>query len=56
MSTAPLEIPEPRVRILIADDQPFIRKLVRSTLEAHPDFEVCGKWKTAVKPWTRLDK
>jgi len=31
------------VRVLIADDQPVIRKLVRSTLQSHPHFEVCGE-------------
>src|SRR6266404_5102596 len=32
-----------RVRILIADDHPGIRMRVRSTLERHPHFEVCGE-------------
>jgi DNA-binding NarL/FixJ family response regulator len=32
-----------RVRILIADDHPVIRKRVRSILENHPRFEVCGE-------------
>ena len=32
-----------RVRILIADDYPAIRKSVRSTLEDNPRFEVCGE-------------
>lgn len=32
-----------RTRILIADDQPAIRKMVRSTLEHHTNFEVCGE-------------
>jgi two-component system, NarL family, nitrate/nitrite response regulator NarL len=32
-----------RVRILIADDHPVIRKMVRSTLQGHPHFEVCGE-------------
>src|ERR1700680_172567 len=32
-----------RVRILIADDHPVIRKRVRSILEDHPRFEVCGE-------------
>jgi DNA-binding NarL/FixJ family response regulator len=34
---------EPRIRSLIADDQPIIRKQVRSILEEHPSFEVCGE-------------
>src|ERR1700730_18963753 len=32
-----------RVRILIADDYPAIRKYVRSILEEHPGFDVCGE-------------
>jgi len=32
-----------RVRVLIADDHPVIRSMVRSTLQQHPDFEVCGE-------------
>jgi DNA-binding NarL/FixJ family response regulator len=32
-----------RVRVLIVDDHPEIRKIVRSTLQLHPDFEVCGE-------------
>jgi two-component system, NarL family, nitrate/nitrite response regulator NarL len=31
------------VRILIADDQPIIRRVVRSTLQQHPHFEICGE-------------
>jgi DNA-binding NarL/FixJ family response regulator len=27
----------------MADDQPLIRKMVRSLLETRPDFEVCGE-------------
>lgn len=32
-----------RVRILIADDHPVIRKTVRATLEEQSRFEVCGE-------------
>jgi DNA-binding NarL/FixJ family response regulator len=32
-----------RVRILIADDHPIIRRVVRSTLQQHPHFEICGE-------------
>lgn len=32
-----------RVRVLIADDHPVIRSMVRSTLQQHPEFEVCGE-------------
>jgi DNA-binding NarL/FixJ family response regulator len=31
------------LRILIVDDQDLIRKKVRSILEAHANFEVCGE-------------
>ena len=31
------------LRILIADDHPIIRKHVRSILEGHPRFRVCGE-------------
>ena len=31
------------VRILIADDQPIIRTMVRSTLEKIPYFEICAE-------------
>lgn len=31
------------IRILIADDQPIIRTIVRSTLEKIPRFEVCAE-------------
>ncbi len=34
-----------RVRVLIADDQPLIRRVVRSTLQVHPEIEVCGEAK-----------
>jgi DNA-binding NarL/FixJ family response regulator len=32
-----------RIRILIADDYAAIRRVVRSTLERNPRFEVCGE-------------
>jgi DNA-binding NarL/FixJ family response regulator len=38
-----------RLRILIADDHPIIRKTVRSTLEQHPRFEVCGEAEDGVR-------
>jgi DNA-binding NarL/FixJ family response regulator len=31
------------VRVLVADDHPVIRRMVRSTLEVQPHFEVCGE-------------
>jgi DNA-binding NarL/FixJ family response regulator len=38
-----------RLRILIADDHPIIRKAVRATLEQHPRFEVCGEAEDGLK-------
>ena len=44
MSTASLRKPfDERFRILIADDHPVVRKQVRSILEGHLRFEVCGE-------------
>lgn len=31
------------MRILIADDHPFVRNGVRNILESHPAYEVCGE-------------
>lgn len=31
------------MRILIADDHPFVRNGVRNILESHPGYEVCGE-------------
>ena len=42
-STVRVEDIPRRVRILIADDHPVIRKAVRSTLQRHPRFHVCGE-------------
>jgi DNA-binding NarL/FixJ family response regulator len=41
MATLPLA--DRRIRVLLADDHPIIRKMVRSTLQEHPHFEVCGE-------------
>jgi DNA-binding NarL/FixJ family response regulator len=35
--------PNRRIRVLLADDQPMIRKMVRSTLQRHPHIEVCAE-------------
>jgi DNA-binding NarL/FixJ family response regulator len=35
--------PTRRIRVLIADDHPVIRKVVRLTLEQQPHLEVCGE-------------
>jgi len=36
------EVPR-RVRVLIADDHPVVKKMVRSLLEEYPHIEVCGE-------------
>lgn len=38
-----------RLRILIADDHPIVRKQVRSILERHPRFEICGEAQDGAK-------
>jgi DNA-binding NarL/FixJ family response regulator len=37
------EVSEKPLRILIADDQPYIRRAVRALLESHQGWEVCGE-------------
>ena len=32
-----------RIRVLIADDHPIVRKMVRATLQNQPNVEVCGE-------------
>jgi DNA-binding NarL/FixJ family response regulator len=41
--------PEQRLRILVADDHPIIRKRVRAVLESYPRFDVCGEVKDGAK-------
>ncbi len=43
-----------RLRVLIADDQPIIRRMVRSTLENVPHLEVCAE--EAVNGAEAIDK
>ena len=43
MLTTPQPIHDRRLRILVADDHPLIRKSVRQILASHPRFEVCGE-------------
>ena len=43
MYARPLPRHPRRLRVLVADDHPFIRKAVRTTLERHPHFEVCAE-------------
>jgi DNA-binding NarL/FixJ family response regulator len=38
-----MQVADRRFRVLIADDQPIIRKMVRSTLEKVPHLEVCAE-------------
>jgi two-component system, NarL family, nitrate/nitrite response regulator NarL len=48
-SNANIQAMDRRLRILIADDHPLIRKTVRSTLERHPRFEVCAEAEDGLK-------
>jgi DNA-binding NarL/FixJ family response regulator len=45
-----------RLRILIADDQPIIRTMVRSTLEKVPHFEVCAEAEDGAKAIEQAQK
>ena len=36
-------IRDARIRVVVADDHPVIRGLIRSALRQHPRFEVCGE-------------
>lgn len=36
-------MPEKHLRILIVDDQPYVRRAVRSLLESKCEWEVCGE-------------
>jgi two-component system nitrate/nitrite response regulator NarL len=36
-------MPDRRLRILVADDHPLIRKSVRQVLDSYPHFTVCGE-------------
>jgi len=38
-----------RIRVVVADDHPVIRGMVRSTLQQHPHFEVCGEAENGAK-------
>jgi DNA-binding NarL/FixJ family response regulator len=35
--------PDARIRVVVADDHPSVRGMVRSALQQHPHFEVCGE-------------
>jgi DNA-binding NarL/FixJ family response regulator len=43
LRTNPQPLHDRRLRILVADDHPVIRKSVRQLLETHSRFEVCGE-------------
>lgn len=36
-------VPDAPIRVVVADDHPIIRGMVRSALQQHPHFEVCGE-------------
>jgi two-component system, NarL family, nitrate/nitrite response regulator NarL len=44
------------LRIFIADDHPLIRRLVRSTLQVQPHFEICGEAKNDVEAINKAKK
>jgi DNA-binding NarL/FixJ family response regulator len=33
----------PKKRVLLVDDNPLVRSLVRQAFELHPDFEISGE-------------
>jgi chemotaxis response regulator CheB len=35
--------PTPRIRVLVADDHPVVRRMVRTTLEQDPRIDLCGE-------------
>ncbi len=43
MSAVTRPIRNSPIRVVVADDHPVIRRMVRSVLEQHPHFEVCGE-------------
>jgi len=43
LRTSPQPLHDRRLRILVADDHPVIRKSVRHILDSRPRFEVCGE-------------
>ena len=43
MNTLASPVRDSPIRIVVADDHPVIRGMVRSALEQHPHFEVCGE-------------
>jgi DNA-binding NarL/FixJ family response regulator len=44
-----MDVSDRRLRVLIADDQPIIRRMVRSTLEEVPHLEVCAEAEDGAK-------
>jgi CheY-like chemotaxis protein len=45
-----------RIRIVIADDHPLIRTMIRSTLEEHHHFHVCGEAEDGAKAIEEAEK
>jgi DNA-binding NarL/FixJ family response regulator len=41
--------PNPRIRVLLADDNAIIRRMVRSTLEQNIHIEICGEAEDGVQ-------
>lgn len=38
-----MAVPSPRRRVLVVDDSPFVRQVVRDVIQDSPDFEVAGE-------------
>jgi DNA-binding NarL/FixJ family response regulator len=49
MNAQPNPLSDTRIRVVIADDHDIIRGMVRSTLQHHPNFEICGEAENGVE-------
>jgi CheY-like chemotaxis protein len=43
MNALTSRMPESRIRVVVADDHPVVRGMVRTALQQHPDFVICGE-------------
>jgi DNA-binding NarL/FixJ family response regulator len=49
-------IPDARIRVVVADDHRIVRGMVRSALQEHPHFEVCGEAENGAEALKRLSE
>ncbi len=42
-------LPERRIRVLVADDHPVVRRMVRASLQQHPHIELVGEAEDGVQ-------